>query len=146
MNFIANPVQGMRRAGRWLLFGTLSILFSQHVKRILFITSLYCYVARIEGLREEALEKLDRAMGLSKGGYEALRFPAAMRNMVWDGVDLQSAIDADILNHPVTDVRARKISLAVVKMTPRWIRYRSGEAMMEDVERLIDRSTHMVPA
>lgn len=125
---------------RELLYRVLSVVISQHGKRLIFIASLYCYITRLDSLRDEALDKLNQAMSLARTG-KALRLGAAVRNSVWSDVDIQSIIDENILHHDIPDVVATRISKQIVSRSPAWIRYRRTDDMVQDIKKLIDKST-----
>lgn len=134
--------RGIKNGLRLVGFSFASLLLPTHGKRILFIASLYCYIARLDSLRDEALEKLNAATSLAKYGT-ALRFPAAVRDMVWGDVNVQSVLTMDVLNNEVTLKRAQEIAENVVAISPKWVRYRNRRAMVEDVRELIQNTTNL---
>lgn len=136
--FITAFKEGVRKSGLVLA----SVMLSQHGKRLLFIASLYCYIARLDALRDDALEKLNEAMSLAKTG-SALRLPAAARDVVWGDVNVQEVINMDDFNKQISAKRSLEIAERVVSITPRWLRYRSKSEMMTDVITLIRKTTNL---
>jgi hypothetical protein len=142
--------QGLRLNKRFALFlqqiffGSMSALMSNHVKRMIFITSLYCYVERLDSLREEALVKLNRAMPMARSG-NALRFPAAMRNIVWGDTQVESVLDHHLLKEDIPDQLVALKAEEIVNLTPRWIRY-PRNSMIRDTQLLIKRGSYLAAA
>ncbi len=114
----------------------LSKITSQHGKRILFITSLYFQVVRIERMKAEIITKLNEVMGLTTN-EDALRFPATFRGVVWSNTDLTAALNEEVLDKDISEDRAREISEHVVDIAPKWVRYGRRADMVTDVMTLI---------
>lgn len=132
---------GVKNGVRLTSFFIASLLLPEHAKRLIFIASLYCYIAKLDAMHEEALRKLNHAIGLARYS-EALRLPAAMRNTVWSEIDVRSVLDMDVFENEISKPEAEEIAEKVVAMSPRWIRYRNRRTMVGDVKELIQRTTH----
>ena len=113
----------------------LSKLISSHGKRIIFITSLYFEVVRLERLKTSAFTKLNDIMNLSSS-EDALRLPAEFRRMVWGHTKIDSELSEEFLDKDISEERAKVISTRVVDLSPVWVRY-DKRAMISDVLELI---------
>lgn len=123
----------------------LSKITSQHGKRILFITSLYFQVVRIERMKAEIITKLNEVMGLTSN-EDALRFPAKIRGVVWSNTDLTAALSEEVLDKDISEDRAREISEHVVDIAPKWVRYGRRADMVTDVMTLIQSGRQLAAA
>lgn len=141
LSFITAFKEGIRNVGLVLT----SVVLTQHGKRLLFIASLYCYIARLDALRDDALEKLNEAMSLAKHG-SALRLPAAARDVVWGDVNVQSVVSMDDFDKPISARRSMEIAENVVALSPRWLRYGNKGDMIADVITLIRKTTNLSTA
>lgn len=128
-------------AGEFLL----SKLISRHGKRIVFITSLYFQVVRIERLKSEGMAKLNQLMGLA-ASEDALQLPTLLRGMVWKNTDLGNALNEEALDSEITEARAEGIAKRVVEMAPAWVRYGRQTDMVDDVKKLIQNGSMMAAA
>ena len=122
----------------------MSKLTSRHGKRIIFITSLYFQVVRLERLKSDAMTKLNEIMSLA-ACEDALRFPVAIRGMVWHNTDLSSTLSEELLDTDISEDRVKEISERVVGLTPKWLRYGQTE-MLADVGALIRGGSLMATA
>jgi hypothetical protein len=136
MNFLHRVTQGLKAKAKAFGLILVSLMLPAHGKKLIFIGSLYCYVARLDALGDEALEKLNTALSLAKHG-SALRLPAAAREVVWGDANVREVLNMDMLEHEVSLREAQQIAEKVVEMSPRWVRYRNRKAMIADVRELI---------
>ncbi len=109
---------------------------SRHGKRIIFITSLYFQVVRIEQLKADVIKKLNQVMSLSSS-EDALLFPAAISGLLWKGHDISQTLCEADLAQPISRERAQEISARVVDRMPACIRYARRQDMVSDVMNLI---------
>lgn len=111
-------------------------LTPRHGRRILFITSLYFQVVRIESMKQEVVERLNRIMGLASA-ESALQFPIAVRNLLWRNKGLEQIIREEDLASPISHSRALDISNSVVDRMPPYLRYDDRSVMVSDVCELL---------
>jgi hypothetical protein len=145
MNYLTRVFGGIKDGFRSIGFMLVSALLPMHGKRLIFITSLYCYVARLDELQDEALNRLNQAMYLAKNGH-ALRFPAAVSGVVWNGIGIQSVLSMDVLNNDASPLKTLEIAERVVALSPSWLRYSSRNKMVRDVRALINNTTGLAQA
>lgn len=110
----------------------LSKMTNTHSKRIIFLTSLYCRVVRLEQMRDDAIGKLNNLLQLARRD-QALRFPAAIQGMVWDIDGLRSQISQEMSQPEWNANKARELSEQLVAASPQWVRYGELDDMVHDV-------------
>jgi hypothetical protein len=113
----------------------LSKLVNEHTKRIIFITSLYARVSRIDKLQQSAMVKLNQLMVLATN-ESSLPFSARLHQLVWGGTDLTDVLTPELLQSRLNEDQRRELSTQVVDMTPKCLRY-GKLAMIKDVQKLL---------
>lgn len=113
---------------------------SNHGRRIMFITSLYFRIKRLDKLKEDAIAKLNAIMHLASSD-EAMRLPALLSGFVWRNIPIDQVLTQEYLDREISEEKAHVISERVVGLTPKWARYDSDEVMQDDVYNLIMRCT-----
>lgn len=114
----------------------LAKLCSQHIKRIIFVTSLFAQLNRMESLQQSARDKLNYIMALASD-QNALGLPARFQGAVWKNTGLHDVIESVLSGRKLTPEQTREISMCVVDLSPEWVRYSSKPAMADDVYHLI---------
>ena len=144
MQTLTSPRQATPRSASQAVFEFLmSKVTSRHGKRIIFVTSLYFKVVRIERLKTDAIAKLNTIMQLATS-EDALRLPAALRGMVWRFSELPEALNEEILDTEVSMEEALELSEKVVAASPVWVRY-GRDDMVKDVLDLIRQGGQLAP-
>lgn len=115
----------------------LSKLVSQHVKRIIAMSSLAAKCTPLGRLEREGIDRLNALLVLTLQGREdALMAPSRLKNFVWGNTKLDEVLTPDTLNRPMSEEQAREISLRIVDLSPKWLRYKKT-LMFDDVFRLV---------
>ena len=125
-----------------------SKLTSRHGKRIIFITSLYFHVVRIEQMKLDAIRKLNQVMKLA-ANEGALVLPTAIRGFVWRDpnlTNLSNELSEEHLSQSVPQERAVEISERVVDTMPKWLAYGPRKEMVDDVCDLIQNGDKLAQA
>lgn len=122
----------------------LSKLVNQHTKRIIFVTSLYSRMSRMETLQQSAVAKLNQLMVLATN-EDSLSFSARLQSVIWNKTALNSVLTPEVLQSNLSEEQRRELSTAVVDMAPRWLRYQKP-SMIKDIYSLLSHSDELVPA
>lgn len=136
--FVESPA---RRLFTW----TVRKLTSRHGRRILFITSLYFQIVRIEQMRQDVVSRLNDIMALAKS-EKALQLPIAIRGIVWRGSNLTDILSAEELSRPIPRDRAQAISERIVDRMPRCLAYSVRREMIDDVLTLLQNGALLAKA
>lgn len=127
---------------RTVMGSILSKLVNQHTKRIIFISSLYARISRIDRLQQSAVEKLNQLMVLATN-EKSLTFSARFHGLVWRGTGITTVLSPENLRPLMSEDQRRELSAQVVDMAPRCLRYGKSE-MIRDVQRLLFQSNDLV--
>ncbi len=122
----------------------LSKLVNQHTKRIIFVTSLYTRMSRMETLQHSAVAKLNQLMVLATN-EDSLSFSARLQSVIWNKTALNSVLTPEVLHMQLSEEQRREISTQVVDMAPRWLRYQKP-SMIKDICSLLTHTDELVPA
>lgn len=137
MNSTTSLHRGETRSVGTVLKYMLSKLVSQHVKRIVAMSSLAAKCNRLGRLEREGVDRLNALLVLTLQGREdALLAPSRLKDFVWGKTKLDEVLTPDVLNRPMTDEQVREISVRIVDLTPMWLRY-GKPLMLEDICRLL---------
>jgi hypothetical protein len=109
---------------------------SNRGRRILFVTSLYFQIVRLDKLKEEAISKLNQLMHLSSSD-SGLRLPVILHSFIWRKVPIEQILTEETIHRVVTEEAAKTISMRVAESAPKWVRYGSKQEMADDVFKLI---------
>lgn len=109
---------------------------SNHGRRIMFVTSLYFRIKRLDRLKADAIAKLNAIMHLSSTD-EAMRLPALISGFVWRNIPIDQVLTQEALDQDVSEAKAARIAEQVVSMMPKWARYDGKESMESDVFNLV---------
>lgn len=120
----------------------LSKLVNQHTKRIIFVTSLYTRVTRLEKLQQSAVVKLNQLMVLATN-EDSLPFGSRLQRVIWKQTDIRDILTPEILSHEISEDQARELSVRVVDKCPKWLRY-NKPAMILDVQKLLQQSSELL--
>jgi len=115
---------------RTILF-LLSRMTNTHAKRILFLTSLYCRVVRLEHLRDDTIDQLNGLLALAKR-KEALRLPAAVQGIVWTD-ELSSQVRAELHQSEFDETKAVELARRVIDGSKSWMLYGKSGEMEQDI-------------
>lgn len=113
----------------------LSKLVNQHTKRIIFVTSLYTRVSRLEKLQQSAVAKLNQLMVLATN-ENSLPLATRLQSVIWNNTEINTTLSPDVLNGPLSEEQKRELSTRVVDMSPSWLRY-GKPSMIKDVQKLL---------
>lgn len=144
MSTIASKRQGLKARFAAFFEFILSKLISNHGKRIIFITSLYFHVVRLERLRADALTKINSIMNLA-ANEKALYLPIAIREIVWNHTSIDDELSAELLDQEISAEKAHSLSQRVVELSPEWVRYNKRD-MLSDVFDLISKGSQLAQA
>ncbi|MDU7869535.1 MAG: hypothetical protein E7J78_20720 [Pantoea sp.] len=115
----------------------LSKLVSQHVKRIVAMSSLAAKCNRLGRLEREGIDRLNALLVLTiQGRQDALVAPSKLKDFVWGKTKLDEVLTPEVLSRPMSEEQAREISLRIVDLTPMWLRY-GKPLMLEDIYKLV---------
>lgn len=115
---------------RTVLF-LLSRMTNTHAKRILFLTSLYCRVVRLEHMRDDTIDQLNGLLRLAKR-RDALRLPVAVQGMVWTD-DLSAQVREELCRTDFDESKAEELASRVIAGAMSWMRYGNPGEMEEDI-------------
>lgn len=119
----------------------LSMVMSNHTKRLFYFASLYGTMLTPEQLQCDIVGRLNHAMNLARSD-NALMVPAVFSRVVWGQDEV-----AKILEQPTsqTEEEVRLRAFVLVKMARIWLRFGSVEEMRKETERFL-RCIPPVPA
>lgn len=114
---------------KWMKNGLMSIIFPVHMKRLVFLITLYHYIKKdpvdVDQVDQMALEELNTSLRIAKTGSQSLVLPGLMTKSIWDG-----HIPSDeLLTCPLEQVMT-----SLLETVPAWMIYGSREAMSKDVD------------
>lgn len=118
---------------RTILF-LLSRMTNTHTKRILFLTSLYCRIVRLEHMRDDTINQLNDLLKLAKR-REALRLPAAVQGIVWTE-DLSSQVREELHQSQFDEAKAANLARQVIDSSKAWMRYGQSGEMERDIMKM----------
>lgn len=136
---------GWERLKAHLFAFMVSKLASNHGKRVLYITSLYCHVVRFERMQKDAIAKLNRVMQVAHR-ERAMDLPVAMRQYVWQDTSIDDLLNEDLLSGTLTATKARDLSAKVVDLAPAWLRYGPRERMVQETFELLSKGGQLAAA
>lgn len=113
----------------------LSKLVNQHTKRILFVTSLYTRVSRLDKLQQSAVAKLNQLMVLATD-EKSLPLATRLQSFIWNNTEINDALSPDVLSNQMSEEEKHELSTRVVDMCPIWLRYGKPN-MIRDVQKLL---------
>ncbi|QVD49392.1 hypothetical protein LUCX_322 [Xanthomonas phage vB_XciM_LucasX] len=145
MHSMTSPHPGTSSRVRAVVEFCLSKLVSEHAKRIIFVTSLYARMSRLEKLQAAAIDKLNHFMVLATNSA-SLPLPSRLQNVIWKSTSLNDMLSPEILKTPLTPEQRRELSTKVVDITPGWLRYGTKPSMIDDVGNLLSPSGRMAMA
>lgn len=119
----------------------LSKLVNQHTKRIIFVTSLYTRVSRLNQLEQSAITKLNQLMVLATN-EDSLSFTSRLHQVIWGGTGINETLTPEILRSEMSEEVRRQLSTRVVDMSPKWLRYEKPN-MIKDVVNLLRQSPQL---
>lgn len=122
-----------------------SKLTSKHGKRVLYITSLYCYIVRFEKLKKEAILKLNRVMQVAHRD-KAMELPMVMRQYVWNGTTIDTLLKENLADNILDLAEVRQLSERVVDMAPAWLHYAPRDKMISETSELLSNSALLAEA
>lgn len=122
----------------------LSKLVNQHTKRIIFVTSLYSRVSRLDKLQQSAVAKLNQVMVLASNA-DSLSFTTRFQNVIWNQTELNSILTPEMIARGLSDEQRRELSTRVVEMAPKCLRYGKPN-MIKDVQNLLSQLDRLSPA
>ena len=132
-NGVADRVKSLRN--RTVLF-LLSRVTNSHSRRILFLTSLYCRVVRLEHLRDDTIDQINTLLSLAKR-REALRLPAAVRNIVWTNEALNSKIHEELHRKEFDPIKAEELAQLIISDAVDWMWYDDPKRMTQDIVEML---------
>jgi hypothetical protein len=106
-----------------------------HTKRIIFVSSLYTRVSRLEKLQQSAVAKLNQLMVLATN-ENSLPLATRLQSVIWNNTEINTTLSPDVLNGPLSEEQKRELSTRVVDMSPSWLRY-GKPSMIKDVQKLL---------
>lgn len=121
----------------------LSKLVNQHTKRIIFVTSLYTRVSRLDQLQHSAVAKLNQVMVLASN-EDSLSFTARLQSVIWNKTEINNVLSPEVLSRGLSEEQKRELSTRVVDMAPKCLRY-GKPSMIKDVQNLLSQLDQLVP-
>ncbi len=123
----------LRAVGGYLL----SKLLSRHIKRVIFISSLYGHLVPLERLRQDNLAKLNELIVLAKR-QEAMDYFTTRSSGIWKNVRANEKLaQIAMTQNDVPDTVLKGISEEFVEAAPSYLRYDRPASMVADVMQLI---------
>ncbi len=122
----------------------LSKLVNQHTKRIIFVTSLYTRVSRLNQLEQSAITKLNQLMVLATN-EDSLSFTSRLHQVIWGRTGINETLTPEILRGDLSEETCRQLSTKVVDMSPKWLRYEKPN-MIKDVVSLLRQTPQLAAA
>lgn len=121
---------------------TFNKIFSNHMKRLVFISSILGLIYRVKDPDLRMIHKLNKVFKLAEYP-EALQLPFRVKSLIWQNRDL-NVLGHDgkvihIFDVPTTSLNKEDVehlSSQVVSQAPWWLAYSSTENMCKDLQRL----------
>lgn len=115
-------------------------LMPDHSKRMLMLTSLHMQLVQEGIFREDALDRLNRAMDLT-GREDALLFPAHVYRSIWEHTALKESLHSvegfDFSHSCLPFEEAKKLAEEITAHAiPTWLKYGLNADMVNDIIRL----------
>lgn len=112
-------------------------IFPERMIRILFLSSLYSRLFKVEVLEDDIFHKVNEILFVCETD-SALGVGMKLNRVFWDNVEL-GVIETQLIDGKIQIGKEtkEKIIREIIAKTPRWLRY-SKEEMQKDVGRLVD--------
>lgn len=110
-----------------------------HMKRVFFLTTLYCRVSRVhrlDDMREDVIHQLNTMLRLARR-KEALRMPVLFQGIVWSSDSIDVQIHEEMNREEFDPVLARSISEQLVEASEKAVRYGKQDEMVSDVMEML---------
>lgn len=115
---------------RWLKYGLMSIIFPAHMKRLMFMVTLYHYIKKdptdVESVDKRALDELNESLHLAKTNAQSLVLPGLMTQSIWANCPEEALLTCP-LDHAVD---------CIINTIPSWLVYGSKERIRDDVNEM----------
>lgn len=121
----------------------LSKLVNQHTKRIIFVTSLYTRMSRLDKLQQSAVAKLNQVMVLASN-EDSLSFTSRLQSVIWNRTEINNLLSPEMLRRGLSEEQRRELSTRVVDMAPKCLRY-GKPSMIKDVQNLLSQFDRLLP-
>ena len=127
---------------RTLIANTFNKMLSNHMKRLVFISSLVGLVYQVKDADMKVITKLNNVFKLADHA-EAMQLPVRVKSVIWKDKDLNVLGKSGKVIH-LSDVQLAKLekedverlSTQVASQAPWWLKYSDYEAMKADVVKL----------
>lgn len=112
-------------------------IFPERMIRILFLSSLYSRLFKVEVLEDDIFHKVNEILSVCETD-SALGVGMKLNRVFWDNVEL-GVIETQLIDGKIQIGKEtkEKIIREIIAKTPSWLRY-SKEEMQKDVGRLVD--------
>lgn len=120
----------------------LGIILPSHIRRALFVTTLYVQLTKENILQEATLARLNQRLGLATDD-QSLEFNAIWTDVVWSDVDITKYL-SETLGSDVLDP-SHKLSFDEIQVAcgffadncPRCLTYGNRQQMFSDIQNLL---------
>lgn len=134
----------MRVAVQWLL----TLVLPNHIKRLVFNTTLFMHLCRMQSFQKEAMHRFNQALELAR--YEdALELPAKLHQVIWNGETIEKSLcqvcGGDLMCQILSPDVATRTCENIVECTPKWMQYGRREDMLKDVMKVMVVSRDIPP-
>lgn len=102
------------------------------VQRMMFIASLYFRLKGVKDPTRAELDEVNSRFHLVQNN-SALRFPAAISNMIWGKLDL-----SDVFARYVSGTSISALAMEVLNQVPRWMKYGDGRTLKQDIQAVFE--------
>lgn len=120
------------------IYRLISFLLPERLIRVLFISSLYTKIFKIETVDPLVLHKLNSILKVCENDY-ALGAGMKLSNIFWNDVELKQI--QVVLNNKneltISKEVEEEIASAIIKNTPKWLLYNRADMYM-DIRRMVE--------
>lgn len=102
------------------------------VQRMIFVASMYFKLIGVKDPTREELTAVNEQFKLVHND-RALKFPAAISNIIWGKVDLCEALKQYQANASMS-----ALAMEILSQVPRWMKYGDGRAIRNDIEQVFE--------